>query len=485
MTDIHGKRMTRNTVFISGALIAQKALSFLYFTMIARVMGVEATGRYFLAVSFSLLFSVLADLGFAPFLVREAAKLREGITDQLRGILGAKAILFLITFCVMQAVAWLLSYPAITRELIFLASLNVLIESAHLTVYSVLRGLQRLEFESMGLVIGQVVTVAVGAVAVFVFRSPHLLITALIAGNTLNLLWALAFLRRFHIPLRFSFARPLLRAAFLSIIPFALAAIFTRVTSYFDSVLLSVLASEEAVGLYSVPFKVTTALQIIPLAFGASLLPGMSALARSDGIALARTYARSSLYLLYCALPIVFGIATLADRIIPEVFGAQYSGAIPAQRVLIFGLLFLFLNFPIGSYLVAVNRQRLHTTLIGILMAVSIALNLLLIPRLGIIGVAIASLSSNAVLFLLGFFFVARSLALPYDMLLHGAAKGLIAASAMSTTLLPLKESLSLALLVLIGAAVYAIVIVLTRAVTAHELRAMISSLGLFRPLAE
>lgn len=473
----HGRRIARNTIFMTTALIGQKALSFLYFTMIARVMGVEDTGRYFLAVSFGLLFSVLADLGFAPFLVRESAKLRAGIADQLRGILGAKALLFVLTFFVIQIVAWLLSYPVFTRQLILLAAVNMLIESAHLTLYSVLRGFERLEFESLGLLLGQAITLTAGVVAVFVFQSVQLLIVALMIGNTVNCLWALYFIRRFHIRLRFSFSLVSLRSAFLSIIPFALAAIFTRVTSYLDSVLLSVFASEEAVGLYSVPFKVTTALQIIPLAFGASLLPGMSTLAKTNRNALAYTYARSSLYLLYLGLPIVFGIASLADRIIPEVFGEQYMGSVLPQRLLILGLLFLFLNFPIGSYLVAIDRQRLNTVLIGILMAVSVSLNFLLIPFYGALGAAIAAASANCVLFVCGFFCVARTMALPYDMLLRGTVKGLVAASAMTAVLFALQVALPLVVLIGVGALVYGSVLLALRAVTIEELRLMTRSL--------
>ena len=332
MIDIHGGRIARNTIFIIGALVGQKALSFLYFMMIARVMGVEDTGRYFLAVSFGLLFSVLADLGLAPFLVRESAKLREGVTTQLRGILGFKALLLVVAFVGMNGIAWTLPYPPIMRQLIALVSLSVLFESSNLTLYSILRGWQRLEFESIGIVVGQAIALCFGVVTLFFFRSLHLLVVGLLLGNIANFLWAITLMRRFHIPLAFSFSKSALRQIFLVIIPFALAAIFTRVTGFVDSFLLSIFGTETMVGLYSVPFKVTFALQFIPLGFAASLLPAMSALAEHDKKALARTFAKSSLYLFFIVLPVAFGIAGLADRIIPEVFGSAYQDSVRAQR---------------------------------------------------------------------------------------------------------------------------------------------------------
>lgn len=473
----HGRRIARNTIFIIGALVGQKVLSFLYFTIIARVMGVEDTGRYFLAVSFGLLFSVLADLGLAPFLVRESAKLREGVATQLRGILGLKAILLVSAFVGMNGIALVVPYPSITRQLIMIVSISILFESSNLTLYSILRGWQRLEFESIGIVVGQAIALCFGVVTLFFFRSLHLLVVGLLLGNVANFLWAIMLMRRFHVPMAFSFSTVALRQTFVAIIPFALAAVFTRVTGFVDSFLLSIFGTETMVGLYSVPFKVTFALQFIPLGFAASLLPAMSALAEHDKKALARTFVKSSLYLFFIVLPVAFGIAGLADRIIPEVFGLAYQDSVRAQRLLVFSLIFIFLNFPIGSFLVAVRRQLLNTTLLGVAMLVNIVANLLLIPRFGIMGPAVASLVANALLFVLGFFFVARSIALPYDDVLHGMAKALVAGSIMVATVTVIATSLPLLLVIALGAVMYGALLLLFRAVTLEELKQMVGSL--------
>lgn len=474
---MHGKRITRNTIFIIGALVGQKVLSFLYFMMVARVMGVEDTGRYFLAVSYGLLFSVLADLGFAPFLVRAAAKLREGVVTQLSSILGAKAILFLLTFVVMNGVAFFLPYPLVTRQLIVIVSVSILLESAHLTLYSILRGWQRLEFESLGVVGGQAIALVSGAIMLWFFRSLHLLVFALLLGNLANFFWALRFVRRLGIPLRFTFSPAALRVAFLSVIPFALAAVFTRVTGFVDSFLLSLFGTEAMVGLYSVPFKVTFALQFIPLGFAASLLPAMSDAAERDRASVGRIFVQSSSYLFMIALPVAFGIAALADIIVPAVFGPAYAGAIATQRVIILSLIFIFLNFPIGSLLVATHRQTLNTTFLGIAMAANIIVNILFIPRWGIMGPAFASLVANALLFVLGFSTVLRVVSLPFDRLLHTVVRILCAATAMVFIVVWVKELLPLVVVIALGAVVYGVLLLLLRAVTFDEFRHMIRSL--------
>src|SRR3989338_10171951 len=83
--------IAKNTAFMTGASIAQKIISFVYFTLIARSIGVEGTGKYFLALSFTTIFVVFVDLGLSNVLVREAAKVRNNIQKYLSTILSVRS----------------------------------------------------------------------------------------------------------------------------------------------------------------------------------------------------------------------------------------------------------------------------------------------------------------------------------------------------------------------------------------------------------
>ena len=71
--------ITRNTAFMTMASVGQKIISLVYFTLIARHIGAEDTGKYFFALAFTTVFVVFVDLGLTNVLVREAAKAREKI----------------------------------------------------------------------------------------------------------------------------------------------------------------------------------------------------------------------------------------------------------------------------------------------------------------------------------------------------------------------------------------------------------------------
>ena len=53
-----GKSVTKNTSYLTIAYIAQKVLSFFYFVLVARFIGVESLGKYTFALSFTTLFAV-------------------------------------------------------------------------------------------------------------------------------------------------------------------------------------------------------------------------------------------------------------------------------------------------------------------------------------------------------------------------------------------------------------------------------------------
>ena len=65
--------LVRNTSYFTLALVAQKVISFLYFTFLARLLGPEAIGKYIFALSLTTVFSVLLDLGLANVLTRQVA----------------------------------------------------------------------------------------------------------------------------------------------------------------------------------------------------------------------------------------------------------------------------------------------------------------------------------------------------------------------------------------------------------------------------
>ena len=91
------QRIVRNTAWFTFGSIGQKVFSFLYFTIIAMALGVDSTGRYFLALTFTALFATGADWGMSPVITREIAKNRDRGLTLFRAAIRCKGVTILCT----------------------------------------------------------------------------------------------------------------------------------------------------------------------------------------------------------------------------------------------------------------------------------------------------------------------------------------------------------------------------------------------------
>ncbi len=404
--------LARNTAFLTVASILQKAVAFLYFAAIARTIGTENTGSYFLALALVTTVGVLTDLGLNSVLIRDSAREQNQTVALLRRVFGLKLIAAPIAAIAAVVLPNILGYDAGTSWLILLAIPVMLADSISLTMYGALRGAQELRFEALGIFLGQTLTTIVGVAVLFwINASLPMLVLALLIGSA----WNAAF-SSYHVGKRFGFrtlvpsftgSRSLLFAAF----PFFLAAVFVKIYSFVDSYTLGVVIGASAVGLYSVAYKLTYAFQFLPLAFIGALYPKMASLAGKHA-ELKHVFLDAQWYLALLVSPIAFGIFALAPEIIELVYGGEYTESVLPLSVLIFVLIPIFFDFPIGSLLNASGRQSVKTTIMGVTMVVNFIANMVLIRWYGIVGASIAGIISFVVMFGLGAFMIRKQIAI-------------------------------------------------------------------------
>lgn len=448
--------IARNTTYYTLALIFQKVLAFVYFSLIARFMGVEDTGKYTFALSFTTLFAIFIDLGLAPVLTREIAKVKNKTADYLSNILALKIPLAAVTYLLVVGLINVLGYPPLTKELVYLSGIVMFVDSFSLTFWAALRGHQQLKYESLGVAVMQTAVVACGGLALYRHWGLSFLVLAILVGSLLNLILAVATVsRKLKISIAPRYEPGVLKTLFRLGVPFALAGIFNRIYTSFDTVLLSALSGDAAVGWYSIPVKITGALQFLPLAFMAAVFPAMSESYLVNRAKLKQVFEKSMRYLMLISLPMAVGIFVLAEPIILRVYTAAYLNSVLPLKILMVSLFFLFINFPVGYLLNASNRQATNTINVAVALVVSVVLNILLIPRYAYVGTALAALISTIVLFVLGMLVVPRIIDYSRVYLLRNFLRIFAASLLMGFAIDYLLNSVNLWLLVPLGAAIY------------------------------
>ncbi len=398
--------ITQNTSFLTAASILQKVISFVYFTIIARIIGVENTGVYFFAITFTAIFTVIADFGMGPVLTREVARYPEKTQEYLHTAFWSKVMFGLISYGLVIFFVNVFNYPDLTILLVSISGVTMFFDNLHAAFYAVFRARKNLIFESIGIVVSQAITLIIGSLALFNHWHLYWLILAYTIPAILNFIFSAIFLRKIYsLKYYFSFDSKIFKMFLGFALPFALAGIIGRLYSYSDSLLMSKMLSAQELGWWSVPYKITFAFQFVPVALSASVYPVMSALFITQKDKIGYLFLKSWRYLFTIVFPISFGLISLATPIIIKLYKPQFAPAIPVLRILMISLIFGYLSFITGATLNASNRQKTQTSLLAFALVVNITANLILLPKIGIMGAAFAALLSNIILSVGGFWF--------------------------------------------------------------------------------
>lgn len=462
---------SKNTLYLIVAYIIQKLLAFFYFIFLARYLGTDGMGKYSFALSFVNIFSVFLDLGLSVVLTRETAKDKENSGKYLSNVLTLKIILsFLIYFFIIVAIN-LLGYPTITKQLVYLAALMMILQSLAVTCYSTLRGWQNLKYESLGIIINQIIYVGLGLIFIFLKLPLLILMLPLILGSIFYFLYPLFSIKRLKIPLYFSLNKEILSYFFKIALPIVFAIIFSNFFSQINTVLLSFLSEDKFVGLFSTAFRLPQALLFIPLAFGTSTFPVFSYSYVKNKEFLNKVFVRVVFYLIIFALPISFGGIILARHLTLLIYGPEFIDSILSFQILLIGLVFTFLDFPFSSLLTATDQQKFNAISRGIALIINIILSFILIPKFFHHGASWAYTISFFIFFLLQSFWIKKIIKLDLKYLRKKIFSILLANLIMSGIIFLLKDKINLFLIIFIAFLSYFLAIYLLKVLDKDDLK--------------
>jgi O-antigen/teichoic acid export membrane protein len=175
-------------------------------------------------------------------------------------------------------------------------------------------------------------------------------------------------------------------------------------SSRFDLFLLQWFVPLSGVGVYAVAQTVSEVVAQVPIAFSLSLLPLLAKREEHGKRELTSVALRH--YGILAAV-VVVGLEAMAP-LIPALFGSDFSGAVEPALILLPGTWFLGITMAAGSSLQGYGRPGIASALVVLLMGLTVALDIVLIPPYGVTGAAIASAVSYTVCGFVSLFVLAR-----------------------------------------------------------------------------
>lgn len=170
--------------------------------------------------------------------------------------------------------------------------------------------------------------------------------------------------------------------------PFLFATLLSTVYYRLDIVILEQLASSSEAGVYNASMRVTDALMFIPMSAMATVYPMLAASYGRDPGVFQATLRRATMILGVAGMVVAVAVTAAAGPLIDVLYPDRFSRSVDVLRILGPMLLFYFLNHLGTQSLIAMNRERLLTAILGAVAFLAVVLNILIVPRFGAIAIA-------------------------------------------------------------------------------------------------
>ncbi|MCP4549899.1 MAG: lipopolysaccharide biosynthesis protein [bacterium] len=230
------------------------------------------------------------------------------------------------------------------------------------------------------------------------------------------------------------------------------------IVDFSDRFLLGELIGTEATGLYSPGYDITRfSLMLMGSVIHLAAFPvNVHALEDGGVRRCVRSMRQNLLALLLVALPVTVAFIMLAPNIATTILGEEYQAtAIRLIPFMAVGMFFYVLRAYYVNYAFMLTGRLVFQMWITIAAAaVSVCLNLVLIPRIGLIGAAYTAVTTYIVAFIVSLFYARRIFPLPFKV--KDLAQGIGVVAVMALALWPLAGMtgrLALILQVVVGIA--------------------------------
>lgn len=370
--------------------------------VLARLLDPDSYGLLFLTIAVVEIAKMFAKLGIPESAARYVAEYKEENTTQLPHILRTSFILLLVLVSIVsglmivghQFIAETIGEPELAPFLLvgviylvfnvlsgYARSILQAFESIKIAaIVKSIQGLGKLVFAVGLVVVGLGALGGLGGYALKAFF-------AAVFGLTVIYLW---YYRRFEAAAKMEPGLKRRMAEYS--IPLTMTQAAKQLDSRVDTLLVGFFLNPAAVSFYAVSTQVIGFIQTPASALGFTISPTLGAEKAAENVeGAARLYETSFVHSLLLYTPAAAGLVLVAEPLIELVFGPEYIDAVPVLQVLgVYAILSAIMNIT-SHGLDFLGRARARAIVRGITALLNVGLNVVLIPRIGVVGAAVAT----------------------------------------------------------------------------------------------
>ena len=376
---------------------------------VARYLGPERFGLLSYAGSFVGLFTALATLGLDGIMVRELVKTPDRRDELLGTAFWLKASGAVLMWIGIAAAIPFSNNDTQTNILIVIIAFAVIFQAFNVIDFN-----YQAEVKSKFVVYVHLVQLVVSSIIklIFIWISAPLvwfacvfLFDAVVHSVGLTVMYLKNSGKVCYRKWRWETAKELLRDSWPLILSGMVISIYMKI----DQVMIKEMLGAEQVGHYAVAVRLSEAWYFVPMAITSSVFPAIINAKKQSEVFYYQRLQKLYDLMVWLAVAIALPTTFLAPWVIRVLYGDAFLPAAGVLSIHIWAGVFVFLGVANGRWIIAENLQYIATIRSTAGAMVNIALNIMVIPKYGINGAAIATFCSVFVASHIIFLFINRA----------------------------------------------------------------------------
>lgn len=399
-------KIVEGAAFAGLGLFFSKVMAYLYRALVARWLGPEAYGQLNLGLTVIGIGASISLLALHQAVKRFVPEYREkGERSLVKGtIISALLItttLSTITILVTIAAApWIANAIFSNPELIpiiYILSISIVFNSINSIVLDALDAFKEVKYQVLSdKILGNIFQLI--GTAILIYLGFDILGAAVgwVISSFVSAAAGLYFLEKKVGPVIFSDAetKTNVREIFSYSYPLVFSNMIGFALGWMDTAFLGYFKSSLEVGFYNAALPTAMLISMPFSALSTLALPSMSELMERDEDQVEGTLKTITRWTFYITFPAFTLMALFSEDVLHILFGREYIRAANALIILSFGYLFSSAVGPLDSLIKSLSETKVLLKNSVANLALNFILNILLIPKYGIIGAAIATTSS-------------------------------------------------------------------------------------------
>jgi len=382
-------KIVLNTIYQIVGRFSTSLSTLIATAMITRYLGLKSFGEYSIVIAFLTVFYTLSDFGVNSVLIREFAEDKYYAKKNFKKVLSLRIVIGVLLVLLAAIIVFFMPYKSGIKLAVYIGLPLLIFNSISKAASLIFQSFLQYKYQSISMGVGAFFSVILIAFAVLSpIHSLPLVIFATVIGSSISPLISMYYAREYLFSdskyIDFGYWKKIL----LDSLPFGISLVLNTFMIQADRILLSVISSEESVGIYSLAYRIFELVLILPTFIMNATFPVLVVLRKRDVL----KYRKSIYTLLRFMILVSIGTTLIATYfshfLVPLIWGSEMANSATPFNILMYGSVFFFVSAPLSWIMLAEGKDRFLPYIYGFGFLINLVLNLFFIPIYDYVGAA-------------------------------------------------------------------------------------------------